>query len=220
MKGVSGGLAGWVMLLAAANATAGYVTFTDRAAFEGVTVGLQTIDFEGLAPPGGTYTPNPSLTLDGVTFNGIVPGGNYLFVIDAGFFPSLYDWGSGAVLLGPLSAGDGSQIIVSLPPGTTAFGTDLMTIAPFGASFQVTLGDGTNFTVSTDDYPTRAFFGVVSDIPITSVSFVANDGAFPLLDNFAFGQAVPVPASLVLFGMGALGLATARRVFRKHSTHP
>jgi hypothetical protein len=216
MKGFIGGLVGLAVLVISGNARAGYVTFTSRAAFETAAYGLQTIGFEGLAPPGGVLTAEPSLTLDGVTFTGVIPGGNYLFVVDPAVFPPLYDWGSGASLLGPpTSIGAGSEITVTLPPGTTAFGTDLMTAGPFAAPFQVTLDDGQTFLVNTDNYPDRAFFGVTSDTPIASVSFVAGDGAEPLLDNFTVGLAAPVPPSLVLFGVGALGLATARKLYRK-----
>ncbi len=204
-------LAGIGILLSGASGTAGsYATFATRAAFEAKTYDRQTIDFEGLALPAGVFTAFPNLELQGATFTGVIPGDYYLFVIDPAEAPDLFDWGSGASLLGPPSFDDGSHIQVDLPPGITAFGTDLSTVFPDGAPFQITLADGQTFAADTTPFPDRAFFGVVADSPIDSISFVAGEGAFPLLDNFTFGLAAPLPPSFFLFGFGAAGLAAVR----------
>jgi hypothetical protein len=204
MLGLVAGAVAWT----GTQSRAEYSLFTDRTAFNGAAYNLQTIDFEGLAPQGGiaSYVTASGLTQKGVNFAGPSPFGNYLYVVDPAFSPSLYDWGSGAVLLGP-AFGDGSQITVTLPAGITALGTDIMSTFPDGAPFDVTLASGDTFTVSTNPFPNRAFFGIVSDTPISSLSFTAEEGAFPLLDNFTFGQAVPAPPSLVLFGIGGIGAA-------------
>ena len=161
---------------------ADYVTYTDRGTFAAATGNLRTIGFEGLAPSGGfaDYGTPSGLTLQGVNFVGTIDGDNSLYVVDPAFSPTIYDWGSGAVLLGPsLAFSDIAQINITLPPGTTAVGMDLMSIVlnadgtaivPDVTLLQVNLGSGPSFSVYTDDYPQRAFFGVTSDEPIESLS--------------------------------------------------
>lgn len=193
-------------------ARATYTIYDNRAAFLAATVNPQTIDFEGLAgSPGALYVDGSGLYQKGATFTGPIPGDYWLFVIEPWVTPEFYDWGSGAVLLGPSSGfGDGSIIAVSLPSNTTAFGTDLMSILPYAAGMTLTLSTGDTFTVPTSDYPDRSFFGITADASIASVSFTAEDGAFPLLDNFTIAQATPLPPSLVLFGIGGAALVGYR----------
>jgi len=196
------------------------VLYTDRSAFEASVHNLQTLDFEGLAPTGGfaDYSTSTGLTLSGVNFVGTYSGGNLLFVVDPLFSPPDYDWGSGAVLLGPSPMYGDAGIIATLPAGITAVGADLMTDIPYGSSFQITLSTGNTYLVPTDPYPDRAFAGFTSDVPIASLEFTTIDSSWPELDNFTFGTAVPEPASLALFGMGGgiLGWCVwcRRRVYR------
>lgn len=205
-----------VLSLGAAEASAAFWTFASRPAFEAAVLNPQTIDFEGIASPGESFTAPAVYYQKGVAFSGSVPDGYYLYVIDPGVFPEFYDWGSGAVLAGPSSAfGDGAMLTVTLPGGTTAFGADLMTLQPDAAAFQVVMADGQEFVVSTQPFPERTFFGLVADAPIGSVSLIAQDGAFPLLDNFTFVQTAPLPPSLLLFSLGAIGFSLMNRFPRR-----
>src|SRR5579871_5838315 len=91
---------------------AGYITYLDQAAFDAATYNRQLIDFEGLAGPSGFtgYLDSSGLTQQGVNFVGSYPEGNWLFVQEPAVTPQFYDWGSGAVLLGPSPEfGPGSQ---------------------------------------------------------------------------------------------------------------
>jgi hypothetical protein len=67
------------------------------------------------------------------------------------------------------------------------------------------------FVLNALDYPNRAFFGIISTDPITSLQ-ITSEGLLNL-DNFAFGTAaIPEPASLLLFGVGLAGLKARRWV--------
>jgi hypothetical protein len=212
----------WALILAeAAPCAAGFTVVTNRNSFNALTNQRQSILFEGLADPGGQawYGTSAGLTLDGTNFSGQIPGSNWLLVVDPAATPELYDWGSGATLVGPSSSlGAGSALVVTLPPHTTAFGTDLMSFVPVGhtfapaqETFTITLSSGDSFSALSGDFPARAFVGVLADAPITSVRLTVGDEAFPLIDNFTVCQTAPVPASLVLWGMsGALFFAYRR----------
>jgi hypothetical protein len=196
-----------VSALAAVHAAsfAAVTTYTDRAAWEAATSGVTNVDFEGLAPSSGfTDYGSTGLTVGDATFTG---SDNYLFVVDAGFSPGFYDWGSGAVLLG----NQFGTITVNLAGGKTAIGSDIMSILNYASPFSITLSNGDVFAASTNNHPDRAFFGITSDVAITSITFSATDG-YPELDNFAYGSGdvVPEPATLTLFG-GALAALAARR---------
>ncbi|HVF43133.1 MAG TPA: PEP-CTERM sorting domain-containing protein [Pyrinomonadaceae bacterium] len=197
-------------------ARADTIVFTSRAAFTAATTGLTTINFEGIASPNSVANFSSPLTIAGATFSGSPTGA--VSVLDSGFFSPLFQFNSGAVL------GGFGFVEVALPPGTTAIGTDLMSTNPSGLPFQVTLSTGETFLVNTPDRPARGFFGITSDVAITSIRFVTVPGpnqsaGIPLVDNFSYGQAaaVPEPATMVLLGTGLAGIAVRARSRRKSS---
>lgn len=185
-------------------ANASYITFTDRSAFLAATSSTTNITFEGLAPANGFTLFDSGLTQSGVTFTG---SSNYLFVVDPGYEPFYYDWGSGQVLHNePAGA-----IHVALPAGVYAVGSDISSILDYAAQFTVTLDDNSTFTFSSDNYPDRAFAGIISTSGfITSIDFAAGN-AYTQLDNFVFATAavaVPVPAGIVMSSIGVIGIGS------------
>src|SRR4051812_44164894 len=108
------------VLLAAPGAEAAVTAYTNRAAFLAAT-STQNIDFEGITPAGG-YTLVSGQTIGGVTFSNPT---TILGVIDPGYYPSYYDWNSGATLLGYYY---GDPILGALPNFTRAVGADVMVV--------------------------------------------------------------------------------------------
>lgn len=197
-------------------ARADTIVFNTRAAFVAATSTLTTIGFEGIAPTNSVANFSSPLTIAGATFSGAATGA--VSVVDSGFFAPLFQFNSGAVLSGF------AFVDVSLPGGVTAIGTDLMSTNPSGLPFQVTLSNGESFLVNTPDRPARGFFGITSDVAITSIRFVTvpapnQSSGIPLVDNFSFGQAaaVPEPATMLLLGTGLAGIAMRARTRRKSS---
>lgn len=226
--------------------------YQDRSAFQQASQDLTNIDFEGLATPynqadhQGGYTDYSATGLSfpnlGVTFSGKVDSGgnfpNYLLVVDPSFSPPLYDWGSGAVLLGPggnprcgnTCSGPG-RIDITLPNGITAIGSDWMSIFPYASLFTITLSTQEQLSFHSLEYGKRSFFGFTSDVPISSISLRTppttttnpNTGEstpnfpYPLLDNFIFGKARqtpdpnPIPTPALLPGLIGLGWGVLRR---------
>jgi hypothetical protein len=196
----------WLLLVAVlpAEATAGITWFTDRAAFEASGTDLASITFENIAAPNDFADVSGGLTLKGVSFS--PDSSSSLYVIDPAYTPEFYDWGSGAVLSAQSANGGAAGINVTLPAGTTEFGSDIMTFLPYATPVIVTLVTGETFTAPTDDFPTRAFVGFISTTPISSLTFGASTNLN--LDNVLVGpQAVPEPSSGLLLVTGAGGMA-------------
>ena len=195
-------------------------TYTVQANWLAALTGQQTLDFSGLAPAGGTmnYPSGVSLASGTIIFTAV--NGN-LQAIDTGVSP-FYNFGTGVALSLAFDRPSGNpapNFHVVLPAGVTAFGLNLFTVSPNGATFSVTTAGGT-YTVPTFAPQTLAFFGVTSSAPITSVDLtvvgtVFNGDTVGLIDNFAFGTAsvtdTPEIASKLLIGSGLVLLAGLKR---------
>ena len=210
-----------VALIIATNpAQAAFTLYTDRATFNAATT-TTTIDFEQNTSGNFTYYDNPGLTIGRVDFRGIVDGGgsDYLYTVDPDISPSLFEWGSGDVLHGP-TGNNGfipGQILVTLTPGFTAVGVDLMTIFGYAGTIDIGVSTGDVTSIVTLNDPNRQFLGFTSDVAITSVSYRARGTSFVEMDNFSYGSAndvnpTPAPAGIVLFGLGFAGLGMFRSV--------
>lgn len=184
--------------------------FTDRAAWTAATEGVTTVTFEGIAAPAQSviYRTAAGLTVGGLTFVGTYDGGVgfYLAVADSAYFIG-YNWGSGATLQGPAltngqnAGGPHAKIRITLPAGTTAFGTDLMAFQHSDVPLTLTLSTGESFTQNTLGYPARAFLGVTSSVPIAYVDVSTLQDVYPELDNVSVGQKIfsgPLLTSVVL----------------------
>ena len=194
------------LIFGVAEAAQALKLFSDRAVFDSTVTNQTNIDFEGLAAPRWfAYYPT-GLTQAGVNFTG--SSGN-LFVVDPDYSPGFYDWGSGAVL----SYQRGTTLTAALPSGINAVGSDIMSFSPFASEFIITLSSGETFNIPSFNRPNRAFFGVVADIPISSISFRAAGTARTQLDNFVFGrvEAAPIPTPALLPGLVGMGIAALRR---------
>jgi hypothetical protein len=236
-------------LLAVINATACAATityYTDSTSFLGATTPTQTIDFEGIASPGGSadFSSASGLTIDGVNFTGptvsdTAPNppvdGFTLTVIDAASSPLLTDFGTGATLWGPGSfqtstfGGTSGSLILSLPANTDSVGLNLSTIGIFsgvilagsvGDDLDVSVNGGSPFVVHPIVKPGFAFAGFVSDAPISTIEIsAAGSNTFRIVaDNVLLSSSSPVPepASLISMAIGAIGLAGYLR--RKRSS--
>jgi hypothetical protein len=186
--------------LAPAQAEAGVVHFSDRAAFQAAAPGLTTIDFNDQVVPPSTFRfyPGATVSLSGVTFS----TDNNLFAVTSAF-DAAYGLGDGAVL--SWQGADPDVLTISLPAGTTAVGMDF---GSFGANpFTFALSSGEVFVLIGSDTPTTTpvFAGFISDVPIASLTSTFS-GASPQIDRFVFGTAVPEPSALLLGVTGLLAL--------------
>ena len=228
------------LVLGIGSALADPIIYLDRASWLSHTDGIQTIDFEGIAVPNysgasGGFDPGDSrwfdsgpLVIDNVAFNswnGNFRAPLYVTVANQQFDP-LVNWNSGSVLEAL------NSVNITLPQGTTSFGTDIMYIyegfdpAWYGGVLpkQMTVilytVDGNQYIgyVTTDMIPNRAFIGFTSDVPISS-AYVYSDWAGSsrvLLDNVSYGPSpVPLPSALLLFVPALASLSVVRRTFRK-----
>jgi len=206
--------------LSAGASESAVIVFQDRAAWQAaVGTDVTTIDFEGLAPRGGTVA-FPDLQLSGVDFGQST-------VLDPAAATYIGAWGTGAMLMRfDLDV----PVTTTFSEPTTAFGFDYgasacILVGPCGPAQsgrpgQVTLVLSTgDVIVRSGPMPPLQFIGVISTAPVTSFT-TAILPSFSVVDDFSVGRPgtprVPEPASLVLASAGLLSALARQR--RKNSS--
>jgi hypothetical protein len=181
------------ILVSTAQVEAAVTTYQSRAAFLGVVTPTADITFEGIAPIKKTRVIN-GWTLSGVTFSN---ASGFLAVVDPGYAPAYYNWGSGANLVGYYY---GEPTVATLPPSTYAVGADVMVAEfsaggmPYAFTATITLADSSTVAlpINTLARPNRAFVGFTSDQPIVAIDFRTPDDSaidlypVPIIDNFVY----------------------------------
>jgi hypothetical protein len=199
-----------VMVTPASSST--ITTYSDSASWLAATSGVQTDNFEGLAPAGSFTVYSPAgIFQNGVEFIGL---SGTTGVMDTS--TSLW-YNFGTVGAGFVS--NPTSVHITLPTPVTAFSINLFT-NPAAVTYTVTTLS-TPFTVPTFTTSTGpAFFGVTTDTAFSTVDLqlpAGNNYAF--FDNFQWGTAqagenlgeVPEAGTFLLIGTGLMGLAIFRR---------
>ena len=193
-------------------AQAAVTFFTTQSNFSAATINPHATETFETAPRGGnTWYPY------GYTGNGFVVVANnyYTFTVDPQISGSgmWYDWGSGDSLM----YGPGGTATFYFTRPVTAFSIDLATFLSDAGTVTVA-GNGFSTTIKTANNPTRTFFGLTSDVGLSSFTLTANGGAWGLADNFTIASVAPVAAvpepatwAMMLVGFGLIGAAARRR---------
>lgn len=174
----------------------GLTFFTDQGAFEAAAPGLPVEDFEaGNVPPAGvtvcddpfdTNTSDacwsPGDLLAGFAFGS--SSGTGMVIIGAGLI------GNPSIAAGPNAFADSGDLFFT-DGNTTAVGMDLLINVPGTVQNISVFGAGDVLLGTTTANPTAvgAFFGVISDEPITRINIDSANG--DLVDNLQFGSGEP-----------------------------
>lgn len=187
----------------AGSSRASVIVHANQASFSAASTNLTEVNFVGLAPPNGyTYYGN-NLATGGLTFNS---AGGALFVVDPGY-DVFWSYTSNRPVLTD-NFGFGAGLTTTLPAGTTAVAFLLGDF--FATTATITLSTGDVFNLNLTGVPNLNFIGFTSDVAITSVTMQDGIGAI-VVDSVQFGQAIPEPATLAVFGVMAAGAFGFRR---------
>jgi hypothetical protein len=206
------------LIYLAAPAFAAVTEYTDLKSFNTAVSGTATYDFNNIAPPGEiAFFATP--ILGGVTFSGV--DGQMYGVVDVGV--SNGDGYGTSFFTGQTTNSSDPSYVIATTTGVRAIGFTYGTYIGSLVPFTVTLSSGDVFTLTTpyvsDNYSgVTGFVGFVSDAPITSVMFVEQGGSMDIT-QLTVGPAtapVPVPAALLLFGPGLVGIAAMRKKVKKN----
>ncbi len=182
-------------------------TFFTEDEFDKAAGSTTVIDFEKIAPEGGTAlvgNPTDPAEFSGVTFGGS-GGKEGLYVASNSLFSA-----SGSDVLVDQDGRNG-EIYMLLPKETYSVGAYFYS------------GTGTPVIVAGPDgdfeVKSGSFFGFVDEKPITEIKFYSNDpqgSEAVYMDNFKFGtlaiEGVPEPSSWLSLGiLGVCGLALGLR---------
>ncbi len=169
--------------------------YNSRPTWDAATTGRADVDFESLNLGVGGFTSYSSaggLNIGGLNIVGVLDVNQYFLWALNPPAAALENYGSNTIIRGP-ERRPTSYLSVTLPSAVTSFGVDLMTYDPAAQSFAILLDGIQVATVTTANRPTRTFFGVTTDAPITEIRLVLNSGnnftTQGLFDNFAYGAA-------------------------------
>jgi hypothetical protein len=214
-----------IVLVAASCVAQADVFYNDAAAWNASVTGATTINFEGIAAPGGNVFYGSGAgaftTVGGVDF-AVGPAGtnNGLFVVgDNVYYPA-------AAITPQITTFGGvppNDLLVTLPNPVTALGFDFGGIY-VGDTATITLSDGTVQTVAAPASPGLAFFGVTAPGGITSVDITLPSDTYGIgMTDFSYGTAAtvtPEPSFFILVGVGLAGvIGIARRRQRTAKTN-
>jgi hypothetical protein len=201
------------LLLSSPAAHADLILYTDPASFQGASINLQSVRFNGIVASSTSFTDFPTppgFTRSGVNFNiaNALPG-DTLNVTGRDFYsPTKYP--NDFLVQGFDPARSGTDLVIKFPAGFTAIGMNLGTFDGFSLLFTLSTGD--TFTFTPLAFGHLSFLGLISSTPITSLTIFAPGPEAVVLDSVRFGTAiVPEPATVSVMGLGGVVLFALRR---------
>jgi hypothetical protein len=192
-----------LVIALAPSAQAGITLYSDLPSWNAAVPGATSITIPEPDPNAFIFfgNGNASVTYGGVTYSqqAALSNGNFFNV------GHLFS-GVPAVLSSQQQSVGVANILVTFPSAQTGFSTDFGTFGGSAVTFTLSNGDTVTLPSTGSGYSVPDFLGLTDTTPFTSVQITSSDGVMNIGTN-RFGAAVPEPASMLLLGIGGLGLA-------------
>ena len=209
-----------ILCVSAGSASAQFVTYSVRAAFDTAAGGgLSIANFQGLDNQSFQTLShaNQASIPAGVTFSSSGGGASDLFAAPAGFN------GNSAIATTSLFANFfGTPLFASFSPNVSAVGADVIPFDFNGATATIAItvhqpGGGSTSYQITPPQGVSGFFGVIATggNTIDQITYAPPSGFTAGVDNFEFGTAVPEPGSVAVFAFMSAGGLLARASSKK-----
>ena len=189
-------------LAVSSTAKAALITYSDRPTWEAALSGAIIKHENFSSAPGNISFGGSSITFGDLKFaSNKTPAGNAKINASGNYLD--------------LDAFSGHYAEVTLPTTLSNFGFDYTQHDATGDPLRVTIGGSLVASLPNQLGNGGAFFGVIDDSgeTIDDFRFVGSGGMYAKIDRISW--AVPEPSSLVLFGLGTVGLVLVGRRQRK-----